>query len=324
MLNKLEKKFGRFAIPNLMNYIIGCYAIGYVMSLFGQGQALSMLQLEPYMIINHFQIWRIFTWVLTPPNMNIFFALIMMLFYWQLGRNLESMWGTFRFNLYMFSGFFFTVLGAFVLYGILRLPMVSDFAIIEGSNSVIRLSEFLGGYFSTSYINLSIFLAFAMTIPDMQVLLYFVIPIKMKWLAIVYALIVGYSFVVTGLPGKVAIISSLLNFFIFFASTKAFKGMSINQYRRQRDFRRATQQGRTSPFGQSTGRGGGTTQRQQQETHETNTENRDKSIKIARHRCSVCGRTELTNPELEFRFCSKCNGNYEYCNDHLFTHEHAK
>ncbi|MCU6763636.1 Uncharacterised protein [uncultured Roseburia sp.] len=276
-LNKLERKVGRFAIPGLMKYVILCYVAGYIFQ-FINPQILGFLTLEPYMIFHYSQVWRLVSWVLIPPQTGIIFAIIMMFFYYQLGMNLERTWGAFRFNVYIFGGMIFTVIGALILY------------FVMGQNVL------MGGLFSTYYINLSIFLAFAVCYPNMQVMLYFVIPIKMKWLALVYAALAAYSAVNSGWAGRVAIIASLLNFLIFFLSTRNYKAYSPHEYKRKRDFKRQVHQAKTNP------RTGG----------------------VSKHKCAVCGRTEIDHPDLEFRFCSKCDGNYEYCQDHLFTHEHVK
>lgn len=285
MLDKLEKKFGKYAINNLILYLLGGYAIGYLLT-FGQKFTgvpyLTYLTLEPYYIL-HGQVWRLITWIIIPPQESIWIALIMFLLYYQLGSALERTWGAFRFNVYIFGGMLFTVIGAFITYAIYgpTLPI---------------------GYFvNTYYINLSIFLAFSTCFPDMQVLLYFIIPIKMKWMSIVYGVIIGYEIIqyiyLGALYMAVPIIASLLNFVVFFLMTRNLHRYNPKDIHRRAEFRRAA----TPP----------------------RTQYRD-GTPIARHKCAVCGRTEITNPELEFRFCSKCNGNYEYCSDHLFTHQHIK
>ena len=192
MLNNLERKFGRYAIPHLINYLIGGYAVGYLLyllSLATQVNILSFLTLEPYFIIHEFQLWRLISWVLIPEMQNPFFALIMLFFYWQLGNMLEATWGTFRFNLYIFGGIFLTVIGAFLSYFI--------YAGITGHPSMIA------GNISTTYINMSIFLAYAVSYPDMTVLLYFIIPVKMKWMAILYGVWFVWMFFSIGIAGKI-------------------------------------------------------------------------------------------------------------------------
>ena len=285
MLDKWEKKFGKYAINNLIVYLIGGYVIGYLLT-FGQRFTgvpyLSYIQLEPYYILQG-QVWRLVSWIIIPPDTSIIWALIMFMLYYQLGSALENSWGAFRFNVYIFGGMLFTIIGAFITYA------------IYGPNIPI------GQFISTYYINLSIFLAFSTCYPDMQVMLYFIIPIKMKWMSIFYLVIVGYSVVNYLIHGylfaAVPIIASLLNWFIFFMMTRNLQRYNPKDIHRRAEFRRQATPPRT--------------------TYRDGTP-------IARHKCAVCGRTEITNPELDFRFCSKCNGNYEYCSEHLFTHQHIK
>ncbi len=140
---------------------------------------------------------------------------------------------------------------------------------------------------------MTIFLAFAVCYPNMQVMLYFLIPIKMKWMAVVYGVLIAYEFVISGWAGRVAIFASVLNFLIFFLVTRNLKVYSPKEVRRKKNFQRQMNQPR----------GGGASYI---------------------HKCAICGRTERDDPNLQFRFCSKCNGNYEYCQDHLFTHKHVE
>ncbi len=273
-LNKMERKFGRFAIQGLMKYIILFYVAGYLIE-FLAPQAYSFLTLEPFLIFHYGQVWRLVSWVLIPPPTgNFIFAIIMIILYYQLGTALERTWGAFRFNLYIFGGMIFTVLGALLLF------------VIYGVNTPISM----GSSFSTYYINMTIFLAFAVCYPDMRIMLYFIIPIKMKWMAGIYAALIIYEMIISSWGGRVAIIASILNFLIFFFMTRNYRSVSPKEVHRKRTYRRQVQQ----PKG------------------------------VTRHKCAICGRTELDDPNLEFRFCSKCNGNYEYCQDHLFTHEHVK
>lgn len=304
MLDRLERKLGKYAIPRLMNYFIGGYVIGYILYAIQAvtgAQILSLMELEPYYIC-HGQIWRLITWVMIPPDQNIIFAIIMIIFYWQLGMALERVWGTFRFNVYMFGGVLFTLIGAFALY------IVS--ALVSGHWGIVGL----GSYFSTNYINLSIFLAFALTFPEEQVLLYFIIPVKMKWMALLYVVFLVIDIVnalsagTAGIPLIVAIAASLANFIIYYLQTRNWR--SPLRTKRQRDFRRAYDHTSWHTY----------TGGQQYQTRERSAHGKQ----VAKHKCCICGRTELTNPELDFRYCTKCNGNYEYCSDHLFTHTHVK
>ena len=282
-IDKLERKFGRFGIPNLTVYIVVCYVIGYALMIMNP-RILSWLSLEPAYILKG-QIWRLVTWVLYPPDSSnvLLFALMVLLFYYPIGTSLERTLGTFKYTLYIFSGMIFTVLGAFILYFLL------------GGNVLV------GSVFSTYYISLSTFLAYAMCYPDMQVLLMFIIPVKMKWMAIFYVVIIVYEMIQYIVAGRcylvIPIVASLLNFIIFYFGTKDFSRYNPKEVHRRNEFRRAMEpQGRMKS-------GSGT---------------------VTKHKCAICGRTELDDPNLEFRFCSKCNGNYEYCQDHLFTHTHVK
>jgi len=114
LLNKLERKFGKYAITNLSLYIIIAYIIGYVLVLTG---SVEFINLNPYYIARG-QVWRIITWILVPPSTIDIFTIIMLYFYYQIGSALERTWGAFRYNVYIFSGIVFTVLGAVVLYAI--------------------------------------------------------------------------------------------------------------------------------------------------------------------------------------------------------------
>lgn len=280
-INKMERKFGRYAVHNLSAYIIALYAAGYLMSMFSP-EILGYLTLEPAYILRG-QVWRIFTWILIPPYGLDIFTIIMLYFYYSVGTTLERTWGAFRYNLYIFSGILFTVLGAFVLYGILRVIYPAS------------ITPVMGSAFSTYYISMSILLAFTATYPSAQVLLYFFIPIKMKWLGIIYGVMILFNFINTGWAGRVVIVASLLNFIVFFLATRNLRYYSPKEQKRRNDFKKAVR-----PEGTKTSDG-----------------------RVARHKCAVCGRTELDGDDLEFRFCSKCDGNYEYCQDHLFTHEHV-
>ena len=277
-LNKLERKYGRYAIQNLPMIMVVLYVAGYVIDLFFPS-TLSLFQLEPYDIL-HGQIWRLVTWVIIPPSSLDIFTIIMLYFYFSLGRTLEQTWGAFRFNLYIFSGMLFTAVGAFILYGALYAMTGSQ---VYG----------IGNFFSTYYINMSIFLAFALTYPDLQVMLYFLIPIRIKWMGLLYGILILADLVRGNWASRVAIIASLFNFIIFYLISGRLDRFPPHQAHRRQTYKKKVKQ--VQP------RGG-----------------------ITKHKCAICGRTEQDGDDLEFRFCSKCDGNYEYCQDHLFTHQHIK
>lgn len=289
--NRLRRKLEKYAIPNLTLYLIICYGIGYLMQ-FLVPAGYQYLMLDPFLVLKG-QVWRLVTWILIPPDSsNIFFVLITLYLYYSLGGLLERIWGTYKYNVYLFSGLLFTILGAFVLCGYSVL-MGAQPTMYTGLYLLNNGSAVYFGQFSTYYINMSIFLACAASIPDVQVLLMFLFPIKVKWLGIVYGIILLVNCIQGGIATWIVVIFSLLNFLVFFLRSKGKMHMSVGQIRRQQEFHQ-----KMRSAGQTKG--------------------------ITRHKCAVCGRTELDGDDLEFRFCSKCNGNYEYCQYHLFTHEHVK
>lgn len=282
-LNKLERKFGRYAIPNISLYLILCYACGYLLTIINQG-FISYLTLNPYLVL-HGQVWRLFTWIIVPPSRLDIFTIIMLYFYYSIGTSLERTWGTFYYNFYLFMGMIFTILGSFIAMGLAYFVFGS-----EVYSAYLALYSF---NFNTYYVNMSILLAFAATFPNVQVLLRFILPIKVKWMGIAYGVYMIYIFIVTDIFGKIAIGASLLNFVVFFLMTRSGLGIRVSprQVKRRHDFQREVKKA--------------------------------KPMNMAKHKCAICGRTSDEYPDLEFRFCSKCNGSYEYCQDHLFTHTHV-
>ena len=287
-IDKLERKYGRYGIENLTMYIIISYVLGYALMYINPG-ALSMLSLNVTKILQG-QVWRLITWIVYPPSTSspLWFVIAILFFYYPISASLEHTWGKFKFTLYILSGMIFTVIAAFILHFVMG-------GVLDGLGGII---------FSTYYISVSIVLAYSLTYPDMTVLLMFVIPIKMKWMSIVYAAIVIYDVARYFMNGAwfmaLPIIASLLNFVIFFLGTRDFNRYNPKEIHRKNEFKRAVNGGsKTVPFPGN-------------------------SNAVTKHKCAVCGRTEKDDPNLEFRFCSKCNGNYEYCQDHLYTHIHKK
>lgn len=271
-LNKMERKFGRYALPNLTIYILLTYVTGYLITLLAPGM-INYLILEPALILRG-QVWRLVSWLLIPPEQLDIFTIFMLLFVYSVGTTMERTWGTFRYNVYVFSGILLSIIGAFVLYFI-------------GGGLII----FRGVLFSTYYISLSIILAFSVTYGNTQVWLMGLIPLKMKWLGILDGIYIIRAMVVSGWSTRVAIICSLMNFIIFFIATRNMNRYNPREIRRKQNYKKAVHKSQ---------------------------------INVTKHKCAICGRTEKDGEHLEFRFCSKCNGNYEYCQDHLFTHTHVK
>ncbi len=188
---RLGYKLAPYAIQNLMTVIIGAMAIIYIadgiIGLMGDVSLISYLEFDRDAIIHGFQIWRVVTFIFIPSGDNILWAILMMYFYWVIGRALEKEFGAFRFNLFYFLG--------------------AALALIAG---------FITGYTTNSYLNLSLFLAFAIFYPNFEVRLFFILPIKVKYMAIVYAIVIGFSFIMYPWQYRIVILLSLLNVVIFF------------------------------------------------------------------------------------------------------------
>ncbi len=314
---KLEKKFGKYAVPHLTYVLIGCYVVGYLLQTALPTVAQYMC-LDTYAIL-HGEIWRLITWVVIPPSRLNLFTVIMLFFYLSIGTSLERAWGDFRYNLYLFGGMLISVIAAFAGYVIF---------LAAGFPGPI-IGAWTGNQaFSTYYICMSLLLAYAATFPDAVVLLMFVIPVPMKYLGIIYGAFIAYDVITliraAGNGGNfllfwlnvIAVLASLLNFAIFFLSSRQKFHLTKEQKKRQQEFRRSVRQaggaqGRTAAGTSSQGRAQGQT-------------GKVTPVKPYRHRCTVCGRTDLSDPDMEFRYCSKCSGAHEYCSEHLYTHVHIR
>ncbi len=294
-ISNFERRFGKYAIPNLSLILVMCYVAGYIINMVN-GEFLNYLTLDPYQIL-HGQIWRVFTWVISPPASLDVFTLVMLFFYYSIGTSLEQAWGTYRYNVYILGGMLITVAASFLCMGVCYLLLGSW---LEASGGAAFFFATGAMMFSTYYINMSIFLAYSVTYPEHQVLLMFVIPVKVKWLGIIYGVMLVIEMLqsfMAGLVyhpafwfGMVAIAASLVNFLIFWIRTKRLSYLAPRQIKRRVEFKHQVKEG----------------------------------VKQSGHKCSICGRTDADDPTLEFRYCSKCAGNHEYCQYHLFTHEHVK
>lgn len=260
LLDKLERKLKRFAIKNLMLYIVSLNLAVFLLMMFDStGTLWSKLILIPSLVFSG-EFWRIFTYILIPPTTSIFWILFTLYFYYMIGSSLEHEWGSFRFNLYYFIGFLCTTFAAFAT----------------------------GGIGSSLYLNTSLFLAFARLYPNYEILLFFILPIKMKYLAWFNWALIAYAVFLQPLPFKAAAVASVVSYFIFFG-----KDILTNT--------------------RSTGKAYYNRQRFQSQIPRNH----------AIHKCTVCGITEKDDPRMEFRYCVDCKGDYEYCMDHLHSHEHV-
>ena len=286
-LKKLNDAVDRFAvrhpnfgIPNLMKYIVVGNVVVYFLMLLSNYGSVAFLTFNWGAVLRG-ELWRLITFIFVPNGTGALSFVLSTYFYYFIGTLLEREWGTPKFNLFYFSGMFLTLLAGIIGY------------YAPGSATVT----------GTYYINLSMFLAFAALYPNMQVLLFMVIPIKVKWLAwfdmalfAVDALSAAWA---GNYLGALLPMVALLNVVVFFWS--AFTDNLA--YRRGRIRHQTSRQ--TIQFK--------TAARQQQQKE---------AARGYRHKCAVCGRTDTDSPDLEFRYCSRCAGYHCFCTDHIFSHEH--
>ncbi len=289
-LNKLEKKYWKYAIPNLTIYIIGLYVIGYILNYISVGGSslLEYLVLNPCLVLKG-QVWRLVSWFVVPSGSFGILTIITLMFYYFVGTNMERTLGTFRYNIFILGGVLFVILASF-----LSMFVYYAFFGVSG-DSLVRLMQGLSLSFNFYYIQTTIFMAFALCYPNVQVLLYFVIPVKIKYLGIFYAAMnvidIVISIIGQNYPEVFVLLLQFVNLGLFYLQTGRANHLKPREVKRRTEYQKHT---KIVPPG------------------------------VTRHKCAVCGRTEQDDPNLEFRFCSKCNGNYEYCQDHLFTHQHIK
>jgi membrane associated rhomboid family serine protease len=259
-LDKLERKYGKYAIKGLMTYIVGISGFVFLLStLDTTGTYIQKLMLIPDLVMRG-QIWRLITYIFIPPAASMIFIIFALYFYYMIGSALEHEWGSFRFNLYYFIGMIGTTAAAFIT----------------------------GGAATSTYLNLSLFLAFAKLYPDYEILLFFFVPVKMKYMAWFNWAFIGYTVLfVPSISLKVAAVVSLLNYFVFFGKDALKRSKRTRMaYNNRKRFQENI------------------------------------PVKTHFHRCEICGITEIENPNMEFRYCSTCKGLHEYCMDHLRNHEH--
>ena len=277
-IDRFAYKHPNFGIPDLMKYIVMGNALVYILSVFSNPAAVSFLAFD-WAAICRGEVWRLVTFVFMPGYYSLSDGLWMVLFlyfYHFIGSTLEREWGTAKFNLYYFSGVLLTVLGVTIV-------------------SLATGNHFLG-IAGTHYVNMSMFLAFAALYPETQVLLFFLIPVKMKWLAWidigVFALGIVQAIANGDIVGIVVPLVALLNFAAFiWPEVRYFAQRKQYQHSRQTvQFKKAVKQ-------------------QQQ-------------VRGYHHKCCVCGKTDTDHPDMQFRYCSKCAGYHCYCQDHIFSHVH--
>lgn len=291
LLAKMERKFGKYAIRNLPLCMVILYSAGYI-AFWVNPTVIQNMSLNVERVF-HGQVWRLFSWIMVPDlGMNVFMVAISLYIFYMLGHELERVWGTFLFNFFFFSGCFFIMSGVFVAVGLSALMCQTGLLPYDWF-----LYFYCGNFSGAYYLDMSLFLAYAIVYPDARFLVMFIFPIKAKVLGFIYVILLAFgvfqSFLLGtqfGVVSLVTVTMSLLNVIMFFIWTKRGNYKSPKEVKRQRDYKVKIK----------------------------------KATAVSRHKCAICGQTPENNPQLQFRYCSKCEGNYEYCSEHLFTHEHVK
>ncbi len=255
LLDKLERKLGRIAVPNVSLYIVMGQALIFLFSYSGRldvGRAM----LVPALVLKG-EWWRLLTFLFIPPNWSLIFIFFALYLFYLMGTALENHWGTFRYNLFLLAGYALTVGASFLT------PY-------QAATNV-----FIGG---------SVFLAFAFLFPDFQLYILFILPVKIKWLALITWIGYGWQLIAGDGQTRLSVLASIGNFLLFFGKDIALRARygGRKMASQARDIARSRE-----PF----------------------------------HRCTTCGKTDQSHPDMEFRYCPECGG-LGYCMEHIGSHEH--
>ena len=292
-MKNLRRKFNQLCyqnrnkgIPNLMLYITIGTAIVYFLSMVDESNTLYYALNFNRALILQGQVWRLFTYVFTYNAGNVLIMLISLLCYFSLGRAMEGIWGTFRFNLFYLTG----------------IVLMYIFCMIFGGFSA-----------DVYYLNMSLFLGFATLHPEAGFLLFYIIPVK-AWIFALFDLAITLFEVIrltaAGLiPYNLYPLIAIANYFLFFGKDVVNVIPLSWRIKLGRLLKKQPVQKKTGtvPF--------------------PNTARPSEAPKAKEHylhKCTICGKTDVTNPELEFRYCSRCNGYHCYCEDHISNHTHIQ
>lgn len=317
-MGKLRNRFERFCfknrdkgIPNLMLYLTVGQALVYLFTFASKNEVLYDLLCFDRNAVLQGQVWRLFTYPLTNQSGNILLVAVSLICYYSLGRAMENIWGTCRFNLFYLGGMLLMDIFAMALGGVqfridgVLYTMDPNFYADMGQN-----------------LNLSLFLGYATLYPNTHFLLFFIIPVKawifaLFYLGITLYQVIMYTFVIPAFPHGLFPLVALGNYFLFFGKDVLNVIPMSWRVNARRLFKKKGKKGKQEKSAPKTGTipfpGAG--------SYEATTA---KPKAPYTHRCTVCGRTDISNPELEFRYCSRCNGYYCYCEEHISNHTHIE
>ena len=290
-MNDLRRRWNRFlynngnkGIPNLMLYIsVGTLIVWFFMQADRSYALYNFLRFDRSLILSG-QVWRLFTYILIPQRSGVWLFLLLFAYY-SIGRMVEAVWGTLKFNLFYLCGIVLMDVGALIL----------------------------GTTASVSFLNLSLFLALATLYPDNRILLMYIIPLKMKYLAWFYLLICIADLA----AGDFSPLFALLNYFIFFGRScvNVLPG-GDRVGKRKFDFGYRTNSKEGANWAK--------TYRDRPSAARAAGPKKVVDAPAYRHKCTVCGKTDVSHPDLEFRYCSRCSGYYCYCQEHINDHPHIQ
>lgn len=266
----LERRYGRFAIANLTRTLVTVQVACLVIGLFDRGM-IETIALRPTLVWNG-EIWRVLTFLCVPPVGDPLWAIFYFYLFYMMGRALENLWGDFRYTLYLFIAY------------------VANVSVALAGGVFLQNADIA---ISSAFLELSVFLAFAYLYPEFELMIMFILPVKVKWLALIAWVLTGVAFV-SGLMNfgeggwiiSLTSIASVLNFLMFFGP-EVYQKFYFAQ-------RRTQWQAKSS-----------------------------RSSDQPRHKCTTCGITELTHPDEDFRYCTECEGTLCYCSQHIRNHEHV-
>ena len=292
----MRKRFERFCfrhrdkgIPNLMLYLCVGTAVVYLFSMTTNNYILYEILSFDRRLILQGQIWRLFTYPLLTYQGNLLLQLLYLVCYYSLGRAIENTWGTLRFNLFYLSG----------------VVMMDIYCMI------------FGGFADVYYLNLSLFLSYSTMYPNAEFLILFIIPVKAWVLGLFDLVLVLFGLFAYPFPENLFSIISLANYFLFFGKNVlnliplSWKMNARRLFRKKGNAKSAsgsTERPKVVPFPTAGSYEATVAQVKAPYTH----------------KCTVCGRTDVSNPELEFRYCSRCSGYHCYCQDHISNHTHIQ
>lgn len=257
LLENLERKLRRYAIRNVTIYLILGQVLFFVFALSGRFILERVVLIPERVLMGEW--WRLITFLFIPPVTNPIFAFFAWYLFYLMGSALEGPWGAFRYNLFLLVGYVVTVAVSFIM------PLYP------------ATNVFIGG---------SVFLAFAFLYPDFQLYIFFILPVKIKWLALLTWIGYAYEVLFGSWSTRLLVLASVSNFLLFFGNDILWRMKSGKRI-----------------MGQQARQLSG--------------------IKKAFHTCATCGITDISHPQMEFRYCSDCGG-LGYCKNHIFSHEHTR